>query len=52
MNSQKFQSVWDAIEDTPQAAASMQARSTLNYPSCVLGAVHGQVLRSCQAYAR
>jgi predicted XRE-type DNA-binding protein len=29
MNSQKFQSVWDAIENTPQAAASMKARSTL-----------------------
>jgi hypothetical protein len=29
MKSQKFTSVWDAIEDTPQAAASMNARSTL-----------------------
>ena len=29
MNSQKFQSVWDAVEDTAQAAASMKARSTL-----------------------
>ncbi len=29
MKSQKFTSVWDAIEDTPQAAASMKARSTL-----------------------
>ncbi|MFD0666772.1 helix-turn-helix domain-containing protein [Ramlibacter sp. MAHUQ-53] len=29
MKSQKFASVWDAIEDTPQAAASMRARSTL-----------------------
>lgn len=29
MKSQKFDSVWDAIEDTPQAAASMRARSTL-----------------------
>lgn len=27
--SQTFSSVWDAIEDTPQAAASMKARSTL-----------------------
>lgn len=26
---QKFASVWDAIEDTPQAAASMKARSAL-----------------------
>jgi predicted XRE-type DNA-binding protein len=29
MKSQRFASVWDAIEDTPQAAASMRARSTL-----------------------
>ena len=29
MKRQKFTSVWDAIEDTPQAAASMKARSTL-----------------------
>lgn len=29
MTSQKFTSVWDAIEDTPQAAASMKARSAL-----------------------
>lgn len=29
MKSQKFTSVWEAIEDTPQAAASMKARSTL-----------------------
>ena len=29
MTSQKFASVWDAIEDTPQAAASMKARSAL-----------------------
>lgn len=29
MNTAKFTSVWDAIEDTPQAAASMRARSTL-----------------------
>lgn len=26
---QRFASVWDAIEDTPQAAASMRARSEL-----------------------
>ena len=26
---QRFSSVWDAIEDTPQGAASMRARSTL-----------------------
>lgn len=26
---QRFASVWDAIEDTPQEAASMKARSTL-----------------------
>lgn len=26
---QRFTSVWDAIEDTPQEAASMRARSTL-----------------------
>jgi len=29
MTSQKFASVWEAIEDTPQAAASMKARSAL-----------------------
>jgi predicted XRE-type DNA-binding protein len=29
MKSKRFVSVWDAIEDTPQAAASMKARSTL-----------------------
>ena len=29
IKSQKFTSIWDAIEDTPQAAASMRARSTL-----------------------
>ncbi len=29
MKSQKFTSIWDALEDTPQAAASMKARSTL-----------------------
>jgi len=40
MNSQKFQSVWDAIEDTPQATASMKARSTLNCPAYVLTFVH------------
>jgi predicted XRE-type DNA-binding protein len=28
-NSKRFLSVWDAIEDTPQASASMKARSTL-----------------------
>ena len=29
MSKKKFQSVWDAIEDTPQQAASMRARSEL-----------------------
>ena len=29
MKSQTFTSIWDAIEDTPQAAASMKARSAL-----------------------
>jgi predicted XRE-type DNA-binding protein len=29
MKSQKFASIWDAIEDTPQAAASMKARSAV-----------------------
>ena len=29
MSKQKFSSVWDAIEDTPQQAASMKARSAL-----------------------
>jgi predicted XRE-type DNA-binding protein len=29
MKSQTFTSVWDAIENTPQSAASMRARSTL-----------------------
>lgn len=29
MSKQKFSSVWDAIEDTPQQAASMKARSAV-----------------------
>ena len=29
MKRDQFESVWDAIEDTPQAAASMKARSAL-----------------------
>lgn len=29
MSKQRFSSVWDAIEDTPQQAASMKARSAL-----------------------
>lgn len=29
MTKAQFASVWDALEDTPQAAASMKARSTL-----------------------
>jgi len=29
MTGQRFSSVWDAIEDTPQQAASMKARSDL-----------------------
>lgn len=29
MSKQRFHSVWDAIEDTPQLAASMRARSEL-----------------------
>lgn len=29
MNEQRFDSVWDAIEDTPQQAASMRVRSEL-----------------------
>lgn len=29
MTGQRFPSVWDAIEDTPQQAASMKARSDL-----------------------
>ncbi len=29
MSEQRFNSVWDAIEDTPQQAASMRARSEL-----------------------
>lgn len=29
MSNQRFNSVWDAIEDTPQQAASMSARSEL-----------------------
>ena len=28
-NKQRFSSVWDALEDTPQEAASMRARSAL-----------------------
>ena len=29
MSKKRFESVWDAIEDTPQQAASMRARSHL-----------------------
>jgi predicted XRE-type DNA-binding protein len=29
MKTRRFSSVWEAIEDTPQAAASMRARSSL-----------------------
>lgn len=29
MSKQRFSSVWDAIEDTPQKAANMKARSAL-----------------------
>ena len=29
MTAQRFGSVWDAIEDTPQAAANMRARSQI-----------------------
>lgn len=29
MKAQRFDSVWDALEDTPQQAASMRARSAL-----------------------
>lgn len=29
MNSQRFASVWDALEDTPEAAENMKLRSTL-----------------------
>lgn len=29
MNSQKFSSVWDAIEDTPEEAENMKLRSSL-----------------------
>lgn len=29
MSKQRFHSIWDAIEDTPQQAASMRARSEL-----------------------
>jgi predicted XRE-type DNA-binding protein len=29
MKAQRFHSVWDALEDTPQQAASMRARSAL-----------------------
>ena len=29
MNSQRFETVWDAVEDTPEEAASMKLRSTL-----------------------
>lgn len=29
MNAKTYTSVWDALEDTPQAAASMKARSAL-----------------------
>ena len=28
-DSQRFKSVWDALEDTPQEAASMKARSSM-----------------------
>ena len=29
MNSQRFETVWDAVEDPPEEAASMKLRSTL-----------------------
>ena len=29
MNSQRFETVWDAVKDTPEEAASMKLRSTL-----------------------
>ena len=29
MNNQRFASVWDAIEDTPEAAENMKLRSVL-----------------------
>lgn len=29
MKTQQFESVWDAIEDTPQQAASLRAKATL-----------------------
>ncbi len=29
MSTEKFESVWDAIEDTPEAAENMKLRSTL-----------------------
>lgn len=29
MNSQRFETIWDAIEDTPEEAANMTLRSTL-----------------------
>jgi predicted XRE-type DNA-binding protein len=34
MKMQKFESVWDAIEDSPEAAANMKARSQLMIAIC------------------
>ena len=34
MKMQKFESVWDAIEDSPAAAANMKARSQLMIAIC------------------
>ncbi|RZL01170.1 MAG: XRE family transcriptional regulator [Rubrivivax sp.] len=44
---QRFASVWDAIEDTPQEAASLRARSTLMMS--ITEAIKAQGLTQAQA---
>lgn len=44
---QRFASVWDAIEDTPQEAASLRARSTLMMS--ITEAIQAQGLTQAQA---
>lgn len=46
---QRFASVWDAIEDTPQNAASMRARSGLMI--CLTEVIRQQGMTQAQAAA-
>ena len=48
-NQQRFTSVWDAIEDTPQEAASMRARSALMIS--LTGLIREQGITQAQAAA-